>query len=350
MMSYSGMRGAVGVALGLMLKSNADSKEGSTWSTTNVNCTDPMVLTEDHKLLDREVLTKLMLFHICGIVFMSTLVNGTTAGMLYKYLAIYTPNKHRATHRQTALDGVKAKMGGKIIPKMQGQIMYAFARWDVVENSIPDFALLSFADGEVHRADPKGEGSDRFILQPEDDDAEGAANDDPLPGGSPARALRSKSNGVTSERNDAGSMTNRTESIKGGMKPNKSGEEFVSRMWGWDTNPLLADSKDRPANPASPSSPKSPAAAASVRVARASAEQIAHNDLLEGRGGSDDHNDLLENKYNLENNSLHSFRSGEDLEESMHSTSLGPAFDLQSRKESAYTTLFQSIKIQYTKM
>ena len=46
--------------------------------------------------MTNEEATGRILFHVCGIVLLTTLINGTTAGLLYKWLKVYPPNPHRA--------------------------------------------------------------------------------------------------------------------------------------------------------------------------------------------------------------------------------------------------------------
>jgi hypothetical protein len=218
-----------------------------------------------------------MLFHICGIVFLSTFINGCTAGKLYKWLDIYKENKHTDQLRKTALEGVKTALETKVMNQMKSQIMYAFARWDVIDATVPDFTKLRFEGGEVHHVRILRDGRESTTTKNLAVTTEGRATtlgsgssfktkgmiqktmsllhmEDRLEVLSSAeyRVMRlqnsraNETSGVMPERNDSGTMTELSgrEGQVGGLRMNHSGVDLMRRMF--PRMPTLGTAKSDP--------------------------------------------------------------------------------------------------------
>uniref|UniRef100_A0A7S1C6E0 Cation/H+ exchanger domain-containing protein n=1 Tax=Bicosoecida sp. CB-2014 TaxID=1486930 RepID=A0A7S1C6E0_9STRA len=122
-MVWGGLRGAVGLALGLLVE------------------LDPNVPKHTKTLIN---------FHISGIVFLTLLVNGTTAARLYSKLDIYPVNPYREVLVRRAL-GMLEREGAvhmdavKKLWEHQG----THARWTLVRELVPRFEEAMVMNGRV---------------------------------------------------------------------------------------------------------------------------------------------------------------------------------------------------------
>lgn len=122
-MVWGGLRGAVGLALGLLVE------------------LDPHIPAEKKVLIN---------FHISGIVFLTLLVNGTTAAKIYTKLDIYPVNPFREVLVRRALSMLETETERHLeAVKELWQHQKISARWTLVEALVPKFGDCGVYDGRV---------------------------------------------------------------------------------------------------------------------------------------------------------------------------------------------------------
>lgn len=109
MMVYGGLRGAVGLALALLVS-----------------------LESGIPKLDQDLIA----FHVAGIVFLTLVINGTTTDLVYKWLAMYPANPYRGKIFEKAIDEA-AKHIEEREKEMKHHLFYRAANWDTVRLLAP---------------------------------------------------------------------------------------------------------------------------------------------------------------------------------------------------------------------
>ena len=122
MMTYGGLRGAVSLAMALML--DAD-------------------LSVDKSIRD------LVVFHTGVIVVLTVVVNGMTAGTLYNYLDMYKPNPFRKELRERGFEFLAAEVDA-ILDDMRKDWFHEPADRATLKKVCPDFSKARLKFGEVH--------------------------------------------------------------------------------------------------------------------------------------------------------------------------------------------------------
>jgi len=108
---YGGLRGAVGLALALIVDLNEDIEEE---------------------------ISDLILFHVCGIVLLTLLINGSTTGYVLGLVGLrqVKPSKLRAYLK--SIDSIK-KQSEKMSIKMRKERMFQMADWALVRKYLPEY-------------------------------------------------------------------------------------------------------------------------------------------------------------------------------------------------------------------
>lgn len=122
MMTYGGLRGAVSLAMALLL--DAD-------------------LSVDIAIRD------LVVFHTGMIVVLTVVINGMTAGSLYNYLNMYPANAFRKELRERGLQFLAAE-ALQIVEAMKGDWFHEPADAATLMNICPDFSKAKLKYGDIH--------------------------------------------------------------------------------------------------------------------------------------------------------------------------------------------------------
>ena len=121
-MVYGGLRGAIGLALALIVD-NTDFPEQDEDSEDYIDY-------DTHK--DR------VLFQVCGIVFLTLIINATTVKYVVKYLGLNKPPKYTASLFKSATDYMSEHTYEKL-SAMKLDKHYKGANWDTVEGLLPSW-------------------------------------------------------------------------------------------------------------------------------------------------------------------------------------------------------------------
>ena len=84
-----------------------------------------------------------------GIVTLTLIINGTTSGMIYKWLQVYPANPYRPALATQGLRSIQAEMMEKVIPKLSSHWFHANADVDTLVKLMPDFSGASMHDGDL---------------------------------------------------------------------------------------------------------------------------------------------------------------------------------------------------------
>lgn len=125
LISWGGLRGAVGLALGLLVEAEKNIPE------------------KDRNLIN---------FFVSGVVILSLLLNGTTTDLFYKYLAIYPVNPYRKFIFRKAIDEIEARQSRNHIKQLKADWLYSHANWETVKALVPDFRKADFVAGHISYA------------------------------------------------------------------------------------------------------------------------------------------------------------------------------------------------------
>jgi NhaP-type Na+/H+ or K+/H+ antiporter len=120
-MVWGGLRGAVSLALALLIDGN-------------------------HKIGDRA--RELIFLQTAGIVTMTLIVNGTTSGMVYKWLAVYPPNPFRPVLATQGLRNLQLEMD-KFIKGLDAHWFHQNADNELVQKMFPNFSESHIYDGDL---------------------------------------------------------------------------------------------------------------------------------------------------------------------------------------------------------
>jgi uncharacterized membrane protein YjfL (UPF0719 family) len=124
---YAGLRGAVGLALGLLVYQNKHMKP-----------------------IDRDRIH----FLVGSVVVLTMAINGTTTKMLYGYLALYPANKYRdvrvhATIAKLETDDMETIRDALTDSHDEHLHLYRAADWEIVRRMVPDFTGATVGDDDV---------------------------------------------------------------------------------------------------------------------------------------------------------------------------------------------------------
>lgn len=124
-MMYGGLRGAVGLALGLLVAEDSGA------------------------MTQRDI--DLINFHTAGIVLLTLFINGSTAGDVYRWLKLYPPNKYRAKLSIGALEELRHDVETQIYRLKRSWLhRNTPARWRVVNDLVPNFEKEGKFDDTGH--------------------------------------------------------------------------------------------------------------------------------------------------------------------------------------------------------
>lgn len=115
-LAYSGLRGGVGLMLGLVIELSLD--------------------------LPNQV-RQTMLFHMAGIAALTILINGTTCGMLIEYLGLTKPSESKITFFDRAVSYILAEIEASLEVLKQSE-WHGDADWTSIWNYFPVLSLKAF--------------------------------------------------------------------------------------------------------------------------------------------------------------------------------------------------------------
>ena len=120
-MVWGGLRGAVSLSLALLVDQN-------------------------HLIGPRA--RELIFIQTTGIVTLTLVVNGTTAGMVYKWLEVYPPNPYRPALATQGLRNIQQEMD-KTIRKLAGHWFHSNADMSTLTKLMPNFEAAHMLDGDL---------------------------------------------------------------------------------------------------------------------------------------------------------------------------------------------------------
>ena len=120
-MVWGGLRGAVSLSLALLIDGN-------------------------HLIGDRA--REMIFLQTTGIVTLTLIINGTTSGMVYKWLEVYPPNPFRPVLATQGLRNLQIEMD-KFIGKLSGHWFHANADQDTLKGLMPNFSESHIYDGDL---------------------------------------------------------------------------------------------------------------------------------------------------------------------------------------------------------
>ena len=121
-MVWGGLRGAVSLSLALLVDGN-------------------------HLIGDRARET--IFLQTTGIVTLTLIINGTTSGMVYKWLQVYPPNPYRPALATQGLRNIQSEMMEKVIARISSHWFHANADVDTLVKLMPNFSDASLHDGDL---------------------------------------------------------------------------------------------------------------------------------------------------------------------------------------------------------
>jgi NhaP-type Na+/H+ or K+/H+ antiporter len=120
-MVWGGLRGAVSLSLALLVDGN-------------------------HLIGDRA--REMIFLQTTGIVTLTLIINGTTAGIVYKWLQVYPPNPFRPVLSTQGLRDVQDDLNA-YIRKMRHHWFHMNVDWEILSMLIPDFSAARMVDGDL---------------------------------------------------------------------------------------------------------------------------------------------------------------------------------------------------------
>jgi NhaP-type Na+/H+ or K+/H+ antiporter len=126
-MVWGGLRGAVSLALALLIDGN-------------------------HLIGDRA--REMIFLQTTGIVTLTLVINGTTSGMVYKWLEVYPPNPFRPALATQGLRNIQQEMD-KVIHKLSSHWFHGNADLDTLVKLMPNFSNAFMQDGGLTDIDTK---------------------------------------------------------------------------------------------------------------------------------------------------------------------------------------------------
>jgi len=116
-MVYGGLRGAVGLVMGLIIEDNAYIDPG---------------------------LKQMIAFHVSGIVVLTLFINGSTVDELYKWLELYPDNPFRITHLRNVLQRLEGDCQKKGIKHIASDWFFHDAILKKILRCVPSFFHIQF--------------------------------------------------------------------------------------------------------------------------------------------------------------------------------------------------------------
>ena len=120
-MVWGGLRGAVSLSLALLVDGN-------------------------HLIGDRA--REMIFLQTTGIVALTLIINGTTSGMVYKWLEVYPPNPFRPVLATQGLRNLQLEMD-KYIEKLKGHWFHCNAENETLKSLMPNFSEAHMYDGDL---------------------------------------------------------------------------------------------------------------------------------------------------------------------------------------------------------
>jgi len=119
---WGGLRGAVGLAMGLMV---------------------------EHQAFVDDRISATVAFHVSGIVLLTLIVNGMTVDNLYRRLQVYPPNPFSMTYLRKSLCILEAECGKAILERMLDDWFFEDIDFESILACVPNFSKVAFSEARV---------------------------------------------------------------------------------------------------------------------------------------------------------------------------------------------------------